>query len=143
VVAILLALAAALSWGFSSIFVRVGLRYVPTSLGTLVSLIAGLLVTAALTLVLQFDELTALSLSAIGLFALIGLLNFPIGRFFNYMSISRLGVGRSSPLLASAPVFAMVIAVIFTGEKVDAGTLAGSALVLAGLYVTLRPSRPQ
>ncbi len=137
-VAILFALAAALSWGISSVFVRLGLRYVSTTLGTLVSLFSGLLFIGVLALLLQLDDLKALSLAAIALFALIGVLNFAIGRYFNFMSISHLGIGRSTPILASSPLFAMVIAVAFTGESVSAGTLVGTALILAGVYVTIR-----
>jgi drug/metabolite transporter (DMT)-like permease len=76
--------------------------------------------------------------TAILLFGVVGILNFPLGRFFNYLSISHLGVGRSTPILASAPLFAMVLAVIFTGETISAGTIAGTALILTGLYVTVR-----
>ncbi len=119
-------------------FVRLGLKYVSTSLGTLISLIAGLLFIGVLVLVFQLDHLRTLSLSAIALFGLIGVLNFAIGRYFNFMSISHLGVTRSTPILASSPLFAMIIAVAFTGESVSAGTLLGTGLILAGVYVTIR-----
>jgi drug/metabolite transporter (DMT)-like permease len=144
VLAVTLALASALSWGFSAVLVRKGLAEMPTTTGTHVSLLAGLVFTAALVLIFERDELTSLSASAILTFALIGTLNFPLGRFFNYMSIGRLGVGRSTPILASAPLFAMILAVVFTGEELSLATLAGTALILSGLYVTLRaPARPR
>ena len=140
--AIILALAAAFSWGCSAVLVRTGLQYISsTALGTLISLISGFLFTGVLVLALQFEEAKSLSLEAILLFAVIGVLNFPMGRFFNYMAMSRLGVGRSTPILASAPFFAMVVAVAFTGETVDLGTLLGAGLILAGLYVTVMNPR--
>ena len=136
--AVLLALAAAFFWGCSAVLVRSGLQHISsTAIGTLISLISGLVFTAVLVLALQLEEARAVSREAILLFAIIGVLNFPMGRFFNYMSMSRLGVGRSTPILASAPFFAMVVAVVFTGEKVELGTLAGAGLILAGLYVTI------
>jgi drug/metabolite transporter (DMT)-like permease len=141
--AIGLALAAAASWGLSAVLARSGLRELPIALGTFISLCSGLVLTLILTLVLQLDDLRQVSLSALLLFGLIGLLNFPLGRFFNYMAMSRLGVGRSTPILASAPLFAVVIAVIFTGEDLRAATAVGTAMILAGLYITLQePGRP-
>lgn len=134
---VLLALVAAASWGFSAVLVRIGLRDASTSAGTLVSLLAGCVFMGTLVVVLQFEELRSVSPRALLLFGLIGVLNFPVGRFFNYMGMSRLGVGRSTPLLASAPLFAVLIAVLFTGEQIRLATAAGGALILSGLYVTL------
>lgn len=136
-VPVLLALVAAASWGFSAVLVRIGLRDVSTSAGTLMSLVAGCLFMAMLVVVLQLDELRSVSPRALLLFGLIGVLNFPVGRFFNYMGMSRLGVGGSTPLLASAPLFAVLIAVLFTGEQIRVATAAGGALILGGLYVTI------
>ncbi len=135
--AILLALAAASSWGFSAVLVRLGLRDMTTSMGTLISLVAGLLLTGVLAVATQSEALSQLSPTIIGLFAVIGILNFPMGRFFNYLSMSRLGVARSTPLLASAPLFAVILAVLLTGEELRLATGVGIALIFLGLYVTL------
>ncbi len=135
--AIVLALGAAASWGMSAVLVRHGLRDLSTSMGTLLSLTSGLLVTALLVAVLELDALLAVSWTGIALFGLIGILNFPMGRFFNYMAMSRLGVGRSTPLLASSPLFAVIIAVLFIGEHITLATGAGIALILSGLLVTI------
>ena len=139
--AIGLALIAASSWGFSAVLVRMGLRDLSTSTGTLISLTSGLVLVGVLSVVLQWSELTAVPLSGFLLFGLVGILNFPMGRFFNYMAMGRLGVTRSTPLLASAPLFAVIIAVLFTGEELQLATAAGIALILAGVYLTLS-SRP-
>jgi drug/metabolite transporter (DMT)-like permease len=137
VVAIALAIAAAASWGLSAVLVRRGLRDLSTSAGTLISLTAGLLFTAVLVAALQFEALLRVSWQAVALFGLIGILNFPMGRFFNYMAIGRLGVGRSTPLLASSPLFAVLIAVVATGEQLTLATGAGIALILGGVFVTI------
>jgi drug/metabolite transporter (DMT)-like permease len=141
VLAIALAIAAASSWGLSAVLVRRGLRDLSTSAGTLLSLASGLLFTAVLVAALQLDELLAVSWRAVVLFGLIGVLNFPMGRFFNYMAIGRLGVGRSTPLLASSPLFAVLIAVLFTGEQLTLATGAGIALILGGVFVTITAPR--
>lgn len=140
---IALALVAAASWGFSAVLVRSGLRELSAVVGTMVSLVSALVFTLVLVLALQPDDLLDLSLKAILMFAIIGILNFPMGRFFNYLSMSHLGVGRSTPILASAPLFAVIGAVLFTGESVEAATIAGIALILGGLYLTLTTGTPR
>ncbi len=141
VLPVILALAAAVSWGFSAICVRAGLRYIPTTLGTFVSLIAGVLLAWLAVLAWQRDAIGELGLEAIVLFGLIGVVNFTLGRYLNFLSVSQLGVTRSTPLVASTPLFSMILAVTLTGEDVNLLTLAGTALVLAGIYVTIRPPR--
>jgi drug/metabolite transporter (DMT)-like permease len=137
VLAIALAVTAAIAWGFSAVLVRMALPYMATGLGTLASLVAGLLLTGLLVAALEPAALRDLSAPTLLLFALIGTLNFPVGRYCNYLAMSRLGVGRSTPLLASSPLFAVLVAVAFTGERLELATAAGIALILAGLYVTL------
>ena len=140
-IAIALAIGAAASWGLSAILVRWGLRDLSTAAGTLISLSAGLVFMAMLVVLLQFDALLSVSWTAVALFGVIGMLNFPIGRFCNYMAMERLGVTRSTPLLASAPLFAVMIAVAVTGESVSLVTAAGIALILGGLIVTVTAPR--
>lgn len=139
--AILMAAGAAASWGLSAVLVRRGLRDLSTAAGTLVSLTSGLIGTSLLVAVAQRDALFAVSWRALALFALIGILNFPIGRFFDYLAIGRLGVARSTPLLATSPLFAVLIAVVFTGERVTVATGAGIALILGGVFVTVTAPR--
>ena len=137
-VAILFALGAATSWGVSSTCVRLGIRYMPTTLGTLISLIVGLGLTAALVLAFQLDKALSISAAGAASFALVGVLNFVLGRYMNFLSIEHLGVARSVPVTSAAPLFGTLLAVLFTGERPDLATLIGGALVLAGVYVTLR-----
>ncbi len=139
--AIGLALLAAWSWGMSAVLVRLGLRDLSTSTGTLISLAAGLLLIGSLTVMLERDGLAELSWRAFWLFGLVGILSFPMGRFFNYMAMTRIGVARSTPVLASAPLWAVLIAVFFTGEELRPATVVGMALILGGVYFTLS-SRP-
>ena len=139
--AILLAVCAAASWGFSAVLVRRGLRDLSTTAGTLISLSAGLVYMAVLVAALQFDALLRVSWSAVALFGVIGILNFPMGRFFNYLAMGHLGVGRSTPLLASAPLFAVIIAVAVTSEHLRLATAGGIALILTGLVVTITAPR--
>ena len=136
-VPVALALGAALSWGFGAIFVRLALRDMSTTLGTLISLVAGLLFTALLVAVFQPGEALSISAKALLLFGIVGIFNFPLGRFLNYLSMSHIGVGRSTPILASSPLFAMALAIVFTGESLNVASIIGTVLIMAGLYVTI------
>lgn len=136
-VPVALALGAALAWGFGAIFVRLALRDMSTTLGTLISLVAGLLFTAAIVAVFQLNEALDISAKALLLFGIVGIFNFPLGRFLNYLSMSHIGVGRSTPILASSPLFAMALAIIFTGEDLSVASIAGTFLIMAGLYITI------
>ncbi|MDA0256856.1 MAG: DMT family transporter [Chloroflexi bacterium] len=139
--AVVLALLAAGAWGLSAVLVRMGLRDLSTPTGTLISLASGLVLMGSLTAAFERQELAELSWRAFLLFGLVGILSFPMGRFFNYMAMSRIGVARSTPLLASAPLWAVMIAVLFTGEELRPATVAGISLILGGVYLTLS-SRP-
>ncbi len=121
----------------SAVLVRIGLQYTSTWVGTFISLAAGLLVTVLLALAFQREAVLDVSMRAVVLFGVIGILNFPMGRFFNYVALGRLGVARSTPILASVPFFAVLIAVLFAGETLRPATAAGIGFVLAGLYVTV------
>jgi drug/metabolite transporter (DMT)-like permease len=142
-VAVLLALGAAISWGFSSVYVRLAQQHMPTSVGTLVSLVFGVVFAATLVLVFDRGSIAGLRLQDALVFGLIGIFNFPFGRYMNYLSIRYLGIGKSTPLLASVPVFAAFLAIVFFGERATLANVAGTALVLAGIYVTLKaPAGP-
>jgi drug/metabolite transporter (DMT)-like permease len=137
-VAVLFALSAAISWGFSSIYVRLAQQYMPTSIGTFVSLVTGVAFAGALVLVFERDAIGKLRWDDAAVFAVIGIFNFPLGRFMNYLSIKHLGIGRSTPILASVPLFASLVAVLAFGEDIGVANIIGTALVLSGIYVTLR-----
>lgn len=134
---ILLAIFATFGWGISAIFVRIGLQHMSTAIGTLVSLISGLLLTALLTLLLQPEELLNASWVAVLWFALAGIFNFPMGRYFNYLSVARLGVARSTPVLSTSPLLAVLVSVLFLGEQLTPLTALGTLIIMAGVYVAI------
>jgi drug/metabolite transporter (DMT)-like permease len=136
--AVVFALTAAASWGLSAVCVRLGQRFISTSVGTMVSLLFGIVLAVVMVLVLDRHAIGEIGVSTIVIFGLVGIFNFPMGRFFNYLSIRHLGIGRSTPIVASTPLPAFVIAVIFLGETINLATLVGTVLVVAGIYLTLR-----
>ena len=136
--AVAFALGAAISWAMSAVLVRMGLRYMPATLGTFLSLLSGVVLMTAVVALFQREQVGDITLAAVGIFAAVGVFNFVFGRYFNFLSISHLGVARATPITASTPLFAAVLAVLFLGETLSWLTGLGTALVLAGTYTILK-----
>ena len=134
---IVLAITAAFCWGAGAVFTRVGLQSIKASAGTFISMLSSIVIVAALALTLNFDAVVNLSLTALLWFSLIGVVNYFIGRQFNYLSIRYIGVTRATPLFASAPLFALVLAVIMIGESVNPAIVLGTLAVVGGLYLVI------
>ena len=137
-VAIGFALGAAISWALSAVFVRLGLKYMPATLGTFLSLLSGVVLMVLVVALFQREQVGDVTLAAVGIFAAVGVFNFVLGRYLNFLSISHLGVARATPITASTPLFAAILAVLFLGESLNALTALGTALVLAGIYTVLK-----
>ncbi len=68
-------------------------------------------------------------------FTIAGLVHFLIGWTLINLSQKRLGAARTSPLLATSPLFGTLIAAATLDETPSAVELAGIALIVAGVYV--------
>jgi drug/metabolite transporter (DMT)-like permease len=56
-----------------------------------------------------------------------------IAYFLFYSLIARIGASRASAVMFLIPVFGVVWGMIFLGERVNAGMLAGAVMVVAGV----------
>lgn len=131
------AIFAAFGWGLDAVLARQGLRRLPPAVGTFLSIGASLI--GALLLVLVFDPAGILGypLRAFGWFALIGVVNFLIGRQCNFAATKRLGAARPAAIFATSPVVSIALALLLTGEQVNPLLLLGAALVMAGVIVVV------
>lgn len=77
-----------------------------------------------------------LTATAVGNFALAGLIHFVGGWTLLNMSQKRLGAARTSPLIATTPLFAVIVAGLTLHEIPGAVELVGIAMVVAGVYAT-------
>ncbi len=134
---IVLAFTAAASWGASAIFARLGMRDIKASTGTLISMLSSVLLVGLLALTLNFDDVVHLSPTALLWFSLIGIVNYVLGRQFNYAAIRYIGATKATPLFASASLFAMVLAVTLIGESVNLAIAIGTFIIVAGLYLVV------
>ncbi|MEE8418667.1 MAG: DMT family transporter [Dehalococcoidales bacterium] len=137
-IGMVLALAAACFWSFSAILARLGLEGgIRTSTGTFISMLSSLLILGTLALVLNFKDVISLGVAALLWFTLVGVVNYVLGRQFNYLAIGNIGVTKASPLFASSPLFSFVLAVIFLGEGVNLALIIGTLTIVIGIYLTV------
>ena len=131
-----LSLLAALGFGGSAIFARVGMQGVRPLSGTLISVAASIVPTVILAAIFARDDIRALPLIAFLWFLCLGAVNFLGGRTMNYQAISRVGAARSSAILGSSAVFAAIFAMTITGERPHYLVPLGTAGVVGGLVFT-------
>ena len=131
--AILLAIAAGIAFGFVPFFARLGLMHVRTNTGVLTSMLAGLFVVGLLAVPLHISDMFAISMATLLWVAILGFVNYRLGRFFNYTSVRLAGVARATPLLATAPLWAVLGAAMFLGEVPSVATLFGAVSVVGGV----------
>ena len=132
---ILLAAVASLCFGINAIFVRLGLQHIRPSVGTLISVLASLCVILAITLIVEPQALFSIALTALGWFAIIGLLNYVVARQSNFNATKRIGAAKASGIMASAQLFAMVLAVVFLGETLNTLIILGTISIVIGLFL--------
>jgi drug/metabolite transporter (DMT)-like permease len=125
------ALLAAFSFGLNAVLMRKGMRESTPVTATITVAAVQVLV---LSLVMAFDFPT-LNWTAIAYFILAGFLAAIMGRTMNYVSIDKLGVPISSSLTGINPIFAMVLGVLFLGEKLTISTFMGSISVVVGVIL--------
>ncbi len=133
----ILAVTAAFCWGTGAIFARLGLQRIKTSTGTFISMLSSLLIVGLLALGVNFDAIKHVSLAAVIWFSLIGLVNYLLGRQFNYISIRHIGVAKAMPLFSTAPLFSLILAVAFLGESVNAAIVLGTLTIMGGIYLVI------
>ena len=134
---IVLSLLAAMGFGATAVFAKLGLQGMPTRYGTLISLAVSATAAMAIAAAMHPGEIVGLGAVSLGWLFLVGLFNFPVGRMFNYMSVRLAGVSKASTVVATSPLFATGLAVVILGESVNAVTLAGTASIISGLALTL------
>ena len=134
---VVLGLSAALGFGSSAIFARLGLQYMRSTSATLASLMVGTAITMVLAFALRSSEIVDLGLIAFAWFLLLGLITFPLGRLMNYTGVSMAGVSRAAPIVGASPIFATILAVTVGGETINLAMLMGTISIIAGLVFIL------
>ena len=128
---------ASTSWAAGACFARVGMQQVGSRTGTFISLVAGFVTISVVAWGIDSRALFAVSGSTILWFALLGLIQFPGGRFLNYTGIRLAGVVRTTSISGTSPLFAALLAILFLGEQVTSSIFLGTVAVAMGLALVM------
>lgn len=134
--AIFYALIASLGFATSHILIRRGLAQSNPLAGFAISIVI-----SAVTLwsMVAFTvPLAAFRTHAIWYFAIGGLFASGLGRWLVYVSIDRLGVARSIPVVSATPMFASILAVLIVGEHWTLGAFFGTVCIVSGVIIISR-----
>ena len=135
---ILCALTASVCWGIGAIFVKLGSQSIQSSTGIFISMLASILLVCSLALGMDYEAVQALTPLAVFWFCMVGLVSYALGRGLNYTAIRYIGVGRATPMVASAPLFAVILAAVFAGERVNLPIASGTVSIVLGLYLVIK-----
>jgi drug/metabolite transporter (DMT)-like permease len=125
---------------FQALSVQVVRRAVNVTLATFVQVASAALVIGVVAAVVEgVDRLGAAPVRSLLMFALAGLVHFFVGWVALNRSQGRIGAARTAPLIATSPVFGLIIAVVVEGEAPDALALLGIAVTMIGAYVLTDP----
>ncbi|MHB1005075.1 MAG: DMT family transporter [Chloroflexota bacterium] len=130
-----LAVATALTWAFSAMVLKLGLQEIDTVLSTIVRLAtasASLLLIAGVVERGSVDvrKIDARAWGWIGLITVAG----TISTFLFVVSVQMAGAAKASALTATAPLFALPIAVRM-GERVTGRVVLGTFLTVGGIWL--------
>ncbi|MBI2184197.1 MAG: DMT family transporter [Thaumarchaeota archaeon] len=94
-----------------------------------------LIVLLSLLLTGQFSSYLSMPTGAIVLAGLSGLVGMGIGDTFYFLGIRSIGVARAVPLTFTYPLFTTIAALLFLGEELTSTVVAGTFLILTGLWL--------
>lgn len=137
----ILAVMAAAAWASGAVVARLGMRTMGSTTATFISLVSGFVVTLTIALAMDFRAVFAVSLGTAGMFAIVGSIQFPIGRFLSYNGIRLAGVAPASAILGSSPIVAAGLALVFLSEELTVTVVIGILAVVAGLAVVVSEKR--
>jgi len=129
------------SWSaFTLVAKRLMAGLTPLAITVYASLLGTLLLAAA-TLVEGAALVPQATPSAWAALAFLGAFGTAVAFVWYNDGVRRLGAARAPVFINLVPVFAVVLAALLLGERVDASMVAGGALVLAGVYTLNAPRR--
>src|SRR5690348_2231775 len=129
----LLALVAAACFGSALIVTQFGLRHATPLAGATVSVTFTLVVWCVLSPLLL--DLDAWHTGALAIFAVVGLFYPALVTLLTYESNRQLGPTLTGAVSCTAPLFAVVTAVGFLGERLTLSTAIGGIVIIVGLMM--------
>ena len=131
---ILFAAVSTLALGSNKLAVRKTLFHMDESFATFVSIVMTLPIFGIPLLILGLGG-QAITPQVIAIFAVTGVTNYAVGRYFIWKSIANVGANRGNILAASQVVYAVAIAIVFLRQSIDLFSGSGVLLVLVGIII--------
>ena len=132
---IALALLALVLWSATNILTKFAVGVMDLYVGVLVAA-AGNFVFAVLLFgaqILWFRPSHPLDLGAAAMFLISGVFSTYLGRWFFFATIAKLGPARASAFQVTNPMFTILIAFLFLGERLKPAHWVAAAITLSGL----------
>lgn len=76
----------------------------------------------------------AIAFNSILIFVVAGMLNYALGRYFVWKSISRIGANRGNVMASTQTIYAVAIAILFLNQSIDLISGFGISLVMLGIF---------
>lgn len=131
------ALAAALLWGFGVTLLKPALAHLTQVQANAVRMPLVALVLYVAVVRPSGERLGALSWQVWCWLAGTGLLGMGLGAYMFLTALDELGPTKLVTLTSASPLFGLVLAVVFLGERIDVRVLAGAACCVGGVWAVL------
>lgn len=132
------ALIAAFFWGIAPIFGKLGLVKTedPTVALAFRSFVISIILLVWAGVTTNIGQLVSLATSKSGMFiAAEGIMASLLGHLAYYYAIKSGDVSKAVPITSSFPLFAVVVAILFLGEKLSITSVIGALLIVAGIIL--------
>lgn len=120
----------------SQIVSKKGLERTDVYTGTFLTvLISSIFLLLTSTMFADIGAVQTASPIILGYIAAVGLIHFSLGRTLLCVSIKKIGVSRTSPIVGTTPLFAAILAIIFLNESINPPLLIGILSTIIGVYL--------
>ncbi len=127
------ALLAAGAFSVNSVLIRRGVVRTSPTHAAFITVVMGVPMFLIAALVTgQLFRFQDLALSGYAYLAVGGVVNYIIGRQFNYMAIEAIGAARAAPFQSLTLPYSVLVAYLFLGESISIATGIGVALIVVG-----------
>lgn len=132
----LLAVIAMFFWGIAPIFGKLGVNDVqPLTALTLRSVIISVLLLGTITCLGQWGELLSVKLETVKYIGMEGLCAALLGQLAYYYALKLGEVSQISPIVAAFPLVALVLGIVFLGEKITVYKIIAALLITLGIIL--------
>ncbi len=124
-------------YAVSTLLTRLGMDRVETDLGFSIAVVMNVVVCAVAVVAQTWARTDPLTIDwrGFGVFVAAGFCSTFLGRWFLFESVARLGAGRASVFSSASPVFTVILAWVFLGERLSTGALAAILVTIVGLIL--------